>query len=369
MTDEAEADDDEVEAEVLPSVTALGHPRAVRVIVTVDPHLGGARADQFLSQRIRRLSRTRAAAIIERGDLQRPEGRSLRPSSRVVAGEELVLWRIPPDEEPPDLSLTLLFQDDHLAVFDKPPTLAIHPSARYYAGTFTQLFLRRGYPRSQAEDAVHIPHPVHRLDRETSGVLVCARATAAERTWKNAFLKGRVEKTYLALCEGTPTFTHAVLDAPLGILKGLRVRIKVGPTPDGQPARTDVDVLWSGGGKALVRCHPRTGRTHQIRAHLSAVGLPLMGDKLYGRQGDDWFVEYADHGMTPELAASLSHTRHALHAAILQGEKHRFVAPWPMDLRALSPEAAAAADAALAREERVPDVEPTHWLARAVLPP
>lgn len=363
-------EDLEAQAE-LPVGNALAHdhPRAVTIHLQVDPHLGGARADQFLSQRISRLSRTRAAAIVARGDVRRADGSRLRPASRVSAKETLLLYRIPPDEDPPDLQLHLLHEDDDLVAVDKPPTLAVHPSARYYAGTLTQLFLHRRYPISGAPDAVHIPHPVHRLDRETSGVLLCARTSSAERRWKSRFVHGRVLKTYLALCRGTPTFQTTTLNWSLGVLQGLPVRIKVGPTEDGQPAATEVEVLAQHAGLCLLRCRPLTGRTHQIRAHLCAAGLPVVGDKLYGPQGDLWFAQWAATGMTPELAAALEHPRHALHAAVLSAPDACFVAPWPQDLRTLAPALAHHADAALASVQAHPQGAQRVWLAQAPLSP
>lgn len=325
-------------------------PGAVPIGMVVDPHLGGARADQFLCYRIKRLSRTRAARIISNGDLQRGGGVALRPSSRVVAGEQLTLWRVPPDQEPGEVRLGMLWLDHELVVFDKPPDMAVHPSARYYRTTLTQVLRRRGFPLSTAADAVRVPRPAHRLDRETSGVLVCCRTEESERWWKARFLRGEVHKTYLALCEGEPAWSSRTLDMPLGVLTGGSIRIKMGEVANGQPAQTDVEVVWRGSGRTLMCCKPRTGRTHQIRAHLSLAGFPVVGDKLYGRQGDGWFARYAETGMTPELAAELAHHRHALHAAALRAGSHHFVAPWPTDLRALCPEAADAADALL-REE------------------
>lgn len=333
--------------------------------MVVDPHLGGARVDQFLAHRIGRLSRTRAATIVSRGDVRRADGTALRPSSRVVPLEQLTLWRIPPDADPPDTPLNFIHEDDDLLVLDKPPSMTVHPSARYYATTLTQLLFRRGYPPSAAPDAVRVPHPVHRLDRETSGVLLCARSGRAERTWKQRFSGGRVHKTYLALCSGAPPWDAAVLDWPLGLLQGLAVRIKMGPHPQGLPSVTDVDVLWRGNGRCLLRCRPRTGRTHQIRAHLSAAGLPILGDKLYGPQGDAWFAQYADHGLTPELASALAHPRQALHAAMLAAEDAAFVAPWPDDLCALEPDAVSTARAALATVSLPMVLRPRTWVAVA----
>jgi 23S rRNA pseudouridine1911/1915/1917 synthase len=262
--------------------------------------------------------------------------------------------------------LPVLHEDSDLVVFDKPPGTAVHPSARYYFSTLTQLLRRRGYPVSTAPDAVRVPRPAHRLDRETSGVLVCARTRSAERLWKQRFLTASVHKTYLALCEGTPTWDEKalkVLDAPLGFLSGLPVRIKVGAVPGGLPSRTDAAVLWHGDGRCLLCCHPRTGRTHQIRAHLAGAGLPVVGDKLYGPQGDAWFAKYAKDGPTAELMEVMAHERHALHAAVLEADRATFIAQWPADLRALSPAAALAADAYLASAGwRAPL---RAWMARA----
>jgi 23S rRNA pseudouridine1911/1915/1917 synthase len=279
----------------------------------------------------------------------------------VVAGEPLTLWRVPPDQEPSNLTLSILWQDDHLVVFDKPPGIAVHPSARYYRSTLTQLLRRWHFPPSPAPDAVRLPRPAHRLDRETSGVLLCCRTTSSERTWKARFLSARVHKTYLALCQGVPPWSSTTITIPLAVRPHSVVRIKVGPTDHGLPATTHVRVAWSGKDRSLLVCHPQTGRTHQIRAHLSLAGFPVVGDKLYGPLGDDWFARYADHGLAHDAAAQLGHTRHALHAAVLAGEDHSFVAPWPADLAALSPEAAAAAQDLLQEHAATASLAPRSW--------
>lgn len=165
--------------------------------------------------------------------------------------------------------------------------------------------------------------PPHRLDRETSGLLVLSRDTEAARRFFTLFKTHLVGKTYLALVRGTPDWTRRTLDAPLGDL-GLgaanRVLMRQAVVPGGRPAVTDFRVLERRAGYALIEAHPRSGRLHQIRAHLFHLGLPMVGDKIYGPERDA-FVEFIETGQTPELTARLGLPRQALHAA-------RLAFPW-----------------------------------------
>lgn len=165
--------------------------------------------------------------------------------------------------------------------------------------------------------------PPHRLDRETSGLLVLSRDTDAARRFFTLFKTHLVGKLYRAIVRGTPDWERRTVDAPLGDL-GLgaanRVLMRQAVVPDGRPAVTDFRVLDRRAGHALIEAHPRSGRLHQIRAHLFHLGLPLVGDKIYGPERDA-FLEFIATGQTPDLTARLGLERQALHAA-------RLAFPW-----------------------------------------
>src|SRR5262249_10676618 len=184
--------------------------------------------------------------------------------------------------EPPAPShLPLLWRDEHVRVFDKPAGMAMHATAKYYFTTLTRL-LRERYPG----DALQI---CHRLDRETSGCVVVAAGKKAASRLKMAFEERRVAKTYLALVHGAPEWDARDVDLPLALAPPRHpngphrppIQIRMQVDPEGQTAATHVRVVARGRGVALVECRPKTGRQHQIRAHLAAVGHAVVGDKLY----------------------------------------------------------------------------------------
>jgi len=309
---------------------AFTDPRAVVVHFAIPSELDGARADVALVWKVKRLSRTRAKDIIRRGDFRLASGAPLKPASRVFEAMEVALWRIPPDEPDTDaVAPTVIAEDDELLVVDKPPDLAVHPSARYLHQTLT------AWLRARAVDD-RIAHPCHRLDRETSGVLVCAKTQASERDIKRAFMNGTVTKTYLAIVRGVVD-ADFVVDRPLA-LQGSRglVRIRMVEDALGQASETAFVPLLVDGAtrRTLVACFPRTGRQHQIRAHLFCAGVPIVGDKLYA-MGDAWFDAFTRGEASVE---DLEHSRHALHACALRFDDGRsFSAPFPPDLRVLMP--------------------------------
>lgn len=165
--------------------------------------------------------------------------------------------------------------------------------------------------------------PPHRLDRETSGAQVFSRDTDAARKFFTLFKTHLVGKTYLAIVHGMPDWEQRTVDAPLGEL-GLgganKVIVRQAVVPDGKPAITDFRVVEKRAGHALIEAYPRTGRLHQIRTHLSHIGLPMVGDKIYGRDPEA-FLEFMDTGQTPELTARMGLPRQALHAS-------RLAFPW-----------------------------------------
>jgi 23S rRNA pseudouridine1911/1915/1917 synthase len=304
---------------------AFGHRLAVSILWRVPPDCHGLPAEEALAKKVRRLGIERARRVVRGGDM-RVGGRPLVEGEVLEKGVEVELWRVSPDD--PDVPFPaprVIAREGELIVLDKPGDLAVHPSARYLHHTVTGWLRREGMRGN----------PCHRLDRETSGVLVCA-VGAVESEWKTAFQKGLVEKEYLAVARGVVR-TPFVVDARLALQgdRGL-VRIKMIEDSAGQEARTEVEPVRvdEGWRRTLLRCRPRTGRQHQIRAHLAIAGFPLVGDKLYA-MGDAWFDAFTRRALSDDERARLDHPRQALHAAKLTYGGRVFEAPLPEELDAL----------------------------------
>lgn len=289
---------------------------AILRVLRVPPESAGMRLDVFLQHELRNTSRTRARAIVENSAFS-PAGRRLRPSERVHGEDRVFLWRPAFDQEEADQELPVIYEDEYLLVIDKPPLLAVHPTARHHNNTVLKLLERRR-PREFFS-------LIHRLDRETSGVLMLARTPEADRAFKRSIedrslaeARGTaahtgIEKTYLAIARGAPD--RALIDAPLEIDADspLRVKVRVARSGTGQVARTEVEVLERRGIYSLLECRLLTGRQHQIRVHLAHVGCPVVGDKLYGPD-ERLLARAADQKLTDEDTALLELPRHALHA-------------------------------------------------------
>jgi 23S rRNA pseudouridine1911/1915/1917 synthase len=307
----------------------------VEVSFTVEPNYAGWRLDRYLCEKIRRLSRVRVQRILRTALVSEIP---LKASTRVWPGLTFRLRRRSLVEPATPENLREVYRDEALLVLDKPAGLPIHPTARYHHGTVVGLLLRQHGPAFQAA-------PAHRLDRETSGLLVCGRTLEASRALMRAFQGGGVEKEYLAIVEGRPPQDAFTVDAPL--LEGTAtIRIAVRVDPSGRPARTRFEVVqrFNRGAEpfALVRCLPETGRQHQIRVHLQWAGFPLVGDKMYGPD-PGYFDRFSRHCLEPEAWARLRLPRHALHAARLcfphprSGDTMAFTAPLPEDLAGFLP--------------------------------
>lgn len=211
----------------------------------------------------------------------------------------------------------IVYEDEDLIVLNKAPGLSVHPGPGHYADTLGNFLLF--YYDSKGEEADF--HPVHRLDRGTSGLMVAAKHPHAQEVLKNQLHTDEFRRTYLAVCEGVPSPTIGTIDAPLGPKPGSLVEQMA--REDGKPARTHYEVLEAHGSRALLRLVLDTGRTHQIRVHMAHLGHPLTGDFLYGTE-------------TPDLIP-----RPALHSAELSfrhpitGERLDFSLPLPEDMKAL----------------------------------
>ena len=308
----------------------------VEIEFTVEPNYAGWRLDRYLCEKIRRLSRTRVQRIIDRDLIS---ARRLKASSLVAPGLTFRLRRRVRDEPVVPENVRELYRDDWLLVLDKPAGLPIHPTARYQNSTLVAV-LRARYGEGFKAD------PAHRLDRETSGLVVCARTAEASRRLMRAFAGGEVDKEYLALCEGHPAEDEFEVDAPIaegGEVVRIAVRID---RQRGKPARTRFTVeerfVKDGLPFALLRARPQTGRQHQIRVHLKEAGHPVVGDKIYGRD-EGYFDRFSKHCLEPEAWSHLRLDRHALHAARIgfahpgHGRRVSFEAPLPEDLAAFLP--------------------------------
>ena len=316
----------------------------IEIPLVVDPGRDGFRLDRFLSSRIARLSRTRVQTIVDNGQVRRVDTGEvlLRASQRVRAGEALVIRRPAPREPEVVLDYREIYRDEALLVIDKPAGLPVHPSASYHRHTLTQVLRDRLGPGHGWDMA-------HRLDRETSGVMVFGRRAGSATALKKSFLGREVRKRYLALVHGCLE-EHVRIDMSLGFAIGSKIRIKIGPVPvadGGLPAVTTVRPLRHGEFAfnrtpvTLVEALPETGRQHQIRVHLAEIGHAVVGDKLYGLPEEEFLKVVEGGRKLHELGAQLGLQRHALHAAALTlphpktGAEVQFTAPWPAELAAI----------------------------------
>jgi len=239
---------------------------------SVDEGGAGGRLDRFLADRLADFSRAALQRLIQRG-LVTVNGLAAKASARLAAGDEVAVDVpnvLPPRVEPQDLPLDVLFEDDEFVVIAKAPGTAVHPGRGRPDGTVANAIAHR-YGEVATRGGVHRPGIVHRLDLETRGAMVVARTERAHAALTAAFKEREVEKEYRALVHGEPEYDEDLIDLPLGrdvhhpTLMAVRF-------DGGREAQTRVVVDERFGAAAHVRCHPRTGRTHQIRVHLKSRG-------------------------------------------------------------------------------------------------
>jgi 23S rRNA pseudouridine1911/1915/1917 synthase len=293
----------------------------------VENECAGWRLDHFLRKKIPRLSRNRLQRVIK-GECW-VDGRECKPATILVAGQTVMFRRPAPKEPDAPRELPVLVADEWFYAVDKPAGIAMHPSAKYHHSTITSV-LREKFPDEKLQIT-------HRLDLETSGVLLIARSVQSAIALKRAFAKRWVKKTYLAVVRGRLDGEISV-DAPLGLAGGL-VRVKMAVLDGGLPSRTRFVARESWGDRTLVECFPETGRQHQIRAHLAHIGYPIVGDKLY--PDEHIFADYQDHGWEA-IAGRVEHARQALHA-------FRYTFPHPVSGAEITVESPLAADLAALR--------------------
>lgn len=273
-------------------------------------------------------------------------GQPARASRRVERGEEVVV-EVPEDAPPRVLTphpipLVVVFEDEHLLVIDKPAGLVVHPAPGHWEGTLVNALVARGTGLSAGTQGR--PGIVHRLDRDTSGLMVVAKTDLAHRRLGAAIAARRVSRIYAALVWGHLAESPTVVDAPLA--RHPRDRKRMAIVPDGRPARTTATVAARFESTELVRAVLESGRTHQIRVHLESIGHPVVGDPVYGGGGSRRIsgAARAAADRVERLAP-----RQALHAAMLSfrhpvtGEPVRCQSEWPADLRPALAEASGGA--------------------------
>jgi 23S rRNA pseudouridine1911/1915/1917 synthase len=271
--------------------------------LTVEPAAAGARLDRWLSERLPDLSRARLQALI-RGGLVRVDGDVLKAAHRLHGGERIEIEIPPlPDETlaPEPAPLSIVYEDDHVLVVDKPAGMVVHPGAGRSHGTLAAAVLAHA-PETAGVGGPRRPGIVHRLDKDTSGLLVVAKTAAAYDDLVTQLAARTVTRRYLAVVHGRVRADQSVVDAPIGRHPSDRVRMAIRPAGRGKRAVTHYRILERFAHFTVLEVHLETGRTHQIRVHLASLGHPVVGDDVYGK---------------PRLHSPVSTDGYALHAIAL----------------------------------------------------
>ena len=318
--------------------------------LVVEAQMAGARLDRVLADLVPELSRSRLQALIRAGAVTCAGETIGDPGRRVKSGER---YRIAvPEPEPaipvPEaIPLAIVAEDEHIVVVDKPAGLVVHPAAGHESGTLVNALIAHCGESLSGIGGVRRPGIVHRLDKDTSGLLVVAKTDRAHQALSEQFqahgVDGRMERRYLALVWGQPLRQRGTIDVPLGRSRASRTKITITHGDDGRRAVTHFEVLErfvGADGKplaSLVQLVLETGRTHQIRVHMAHAGHPVMGDPVYATG----FRTSASR-LGPESRAALEQLdRQALHAAFLQVEHPAterpmaFESPLPPDIATL----------------------------------
>ena len=288
----------------------------------------GTRLDRFLAERFDTLSRSRAKTLIKEGQCKMAGALMDDPRHSVVAGREYALEMPDPVAalpQPEDIPLDVLFEDEHLILVNKPAGMAVHPAPGSWQGTLVNALLHHCAGNLPGIGGVERPGIVHRIDKDTTGVLVVAKTEAAHQGLAGLFKTHDIDRKYLALTRGAPRPLAGTVESDIARSPHDRKKMAVVPDGEGRHAVTHYKALKQFGliakadmrpAAALVECRLETGRTHQIRVHMAHLGTPLIGDPVYGRhRGIKAFGSGEAFDEATQKARKL--TRQALHATSL----------------------------------------------------
>ncbi len=303
--------------------------------IALAPSHGGWRLDRALADSVPSLSRERLKVLTKSGALTRPDGQPVRDPAIKVKGDETYLLTVPAPapahNEPQQINLGIVYEDEHLLVVDKPAGLVVHPAAGNRDGTMVNALLHHCGGTLSGIGGVARPGIVHRIDKDTSGLLVVAKHDLAHEGLARQFADHSIERLYLAIVSGVPRLLSGTVDAPLARSPTNRVKVAIVEEGKGKRAVTHWKRLTPLKGAALVECRLETGRTHQVRVHMASINHALVGDPVYGRTR-------AEHR---EILKDLEFKRQALHATRI-GFVHpvtkgrlSFDSPLPSDMQEL----------------------------------
>jgi 23S rRNA pseudouridine1911/1915/1917 synthase len=303
------------------------------ITATIAADAAGWRLDRALAAAVPTLSRERLKALISSGRVTGPAGLVRDPAAKALAGgyQVSVPEPEPAHNEAQDIALEIVFEDDHLLVVDKPAGMVVHPAAGNLDRTLVNALLHHCAGRLSGIGGVARPGIVHRIDKGTSGLLVVAKTDRAHEGLAAQFAKHSIDRRYLAVVAGVPMPREGLVDAALARSSANRQKMAIVDGSRGKRAVTHYRVLRPLRDSALVECRLETGRTHQVRVHMTSLGHPLLGDPAYGRT----------KSAHRELLKRLNFERQALHAAELgfihpvTGETLSFKSAVPSDMQEL----------------------------------
>jgi 23S rRNA pseudouridine1911/1915/1917 synthase len=281
------------------------------------------RLDKFLVSKIPEFSRNRLQALIENGSIL-VNGIATHKSGQILSHGELVQVHIPPPEPtnliPEAVKLDIIFENDDLMVVNKPAGMVVHPAAGHASGTLVHAVLAHA-PEMAGIGGERRPGVVHRLDRDTSGLILLAKNDQAQRFLQDQFRLRKTIKTYIALVDGKPPTPTGRIEAPVGRDKVQRKLMAVTGIKRGREAVSEYLTLESFREHTLLEVHPLTGRTHQIRVHLKFIGCPVAGDRVYGHRHP-----------TIELDRQFLHAARLTILLLGEAKPRTFEAPLPEEL-------------------------------------